>query len=188
MDIPTWISAGAALVSIAGSAFAWWRSNLSKRAKEDAAQAASIAARKVEIADEQSAHMRAQAEELRALNDSLQALVRTVAAKPGATLSDLLELFSHAASTTSPAPHIERGTGSMFVLVNPRSNPFVVEHVRNREQFSRLDLEDSFTIPPRGQKSFLALEAWGHPVPDHLVVDEAGLDEPTYLRFPPKES
>lgn len=34
MNIPEWISAGCAILTIVGSLIAWWRSNLSKRAKE----------------------------------------------------------------------------------------------------------------------------------------------------------
>ncbi|MDP9833015.1 hypothetical protein [Trueperella abortisuis] len=193
MDLPTWINAGAAVVSLVGAAFSWWRSNLSKQAREqarldkEAAQAATIQAdasqRQAETAKtaaEQSARQGVEQlqrldEMTTSLNQIVQAL-RESGARP--------DVVGFPADAPSGRRFIERAGKTMLVIKNDSAAPFHVEHVRNRDQFARVELNDDFIIPPFGQKSFFALEAWGYPFPDHLVLDEVGSDEPTYLAIP----
>ena len=50
----------------------------------------------------------------------------------------------------------------------------------------RIDLEDSCTIDPQQSKEILVLGAMGLPLPNELILDEVGNDEPTVVPIPPK--
>lgn len=175
MDIPSWISALAAMVSTFGAGMSWWRSNKSKAAREKAErdriaaeEAACNARRQVAALDEIAASVNQAALEIRRLADQSNIVV------------DIPANFG----TSTGRVFIEGSTKSLYVLKNDRSTPLMVERVYNREEFARIDLEDRFTVPPFGQKTFLALGSWGMPVPDHLVVGLVGQDQPLPVAIP----
>ena len=71
-----------------------------------------------------------------------------------------------------------------FVIINQKDTPLVIEFVRNRGEFMRIALNDHFEIQPGGQKVFLAAGAMQKPLPDNLILDEIGQDQPLHLKLP----
>lgn len=50
----------------------------------------------------------------------------------------------------------------------------------------RIDLDDSFTIDPQRSKDVFVVGAMQLPLPNELILDEVGKDEPTVVPIPPK--
>lgn len=69
---------------------------------------------------------------------------------------------------------------------NERATVFRCEYVRNRNNFVRIDLDDSFTIDPQRSKDVFVVGAMQLPLPNELILDEVGKDEPTVVPIPPK--
>ncbi|WP_018142650.1 hypothetical protein [Alloscardovia criceti] len=184
MDIASWVSAAAAVISIAGGGFSYYRSNLSKKAKTEAEEehrqanlAEQRAAKAVQTAESLLGAVQQQVE---VLQQELPAIAEAVE-KSGADLHNTL-----ASGNTALHPRIEWVKGIQYAIVNPCATALRIESVRNRDAFLRLSLEDSFEVPPLSRKTFTAGGAMQRPLPDNLVLDEIGADEPVYLAIPPK--
>ncbi|MEZ7627825.1 hypothetical protein O3654_02200 [Pauljensenia sp. 20925_1_91] len=182
MDWSSWISACAAVLSALGGGFAYYQAQFSKNAKTDAAQEREMAERAeqraIEVAeatklhleaiDKQTAIFREQASQLEAIAKALRA---------GTPVADI-------GFTISQHPSLEKRSRSTFALVNNRDVPLSIERVRNRDQFLRIDLDNRFDIEPHAQKTFIAVGALGHPLPDNLSLDEVGEDQPLNIPIP----
>ena len=182
MDWSSWISAGAAVLSALGGGFAYYQARFSKKAKTDAAQEREMAERaeqraikvaeaaklRLEAIDKQTAIFREQASQLEAIAKALGS--GTLVADIGVTISQ--------------HPSLEKRDPSTFALVNNRDVPLSIERVRNRDQFIRIDLDDRFDIEPHAQKTFFAMGAMGHPLPDNLSLDAVGEDQPLNIPIP----
>lgn len=182
MDWSSWVSAGAAVLSVLGGIFAYYQAHFSKRAKsealrerklteqaeERAVEAADLAKLRLEAMDEQTAVFREQTIQLE-------------------SIAKAVELGSSALESTVPGAdhaYIEKIGKSKFTIINPTDVPLAIEYVRNRNEFLRIDLDDSFVIAPYAQKTFLALDALEKPLPDNLILDEVGQDQPLHLVLP----
>jgi hypothetical protein len=80
--------------------------------------------------------------------------------------------------------YINKIRKNTFAIINQKDVPLIIESVQNRKEFVRLSLEDKFEIQPRGQKIFSAIGAMQKPLPDNLVLDEIGRDQPLHLKLP----
>lgn len=182
MDWSSWVSAGAAVLSVLGGAFAYYQAHFSKKAKAEvlrerelaeqaekrAVEAADLAKLRLEAMDEQTAVFREQTIQLesiaKAVESGSSALESTV---PG---------VNHA--------YIKEIGKNKFAIINPGDAPLAIEYVCNRNEFLRIDLDDSFVIAPYAQKTFLALGSWQMPLPENLILDEVGKDQPLHLALP----
>ena len=183
MDVASWISAGAAIISILGGAFAYYQANLSKKAKTEAVEERERAQRAEQRAIEAAAtaenHLKAAQQQVHVLEQHLPAIA-TAVEKSGTDLQNSLT------TGATHQPRIEWITGSQYAIVNPTATTLRIENILNTDAFVRLDLQVPFEVPPSSQATFLALGAWQQPLPDNLILDEVGCDEPLYLAIPPK--
>lgn len=185
MDIPSWISAISAVIALVGGGYSYWQAKLSKQAKADAQTDRKRAENAERRADEAARHAETQLlaiqEQVAAIKKGLPAIAQAVE-KTGTNLQEKLNT-----GHVDLRARIEWVTGSQYAIINPDTTQLRIEYVRNRDAFFRLDLDDTFEVPPSGQLKFLALEAWEHPIPDNLILDEIGTDKPLYLPIPPKK-
>lgn len=184
MDLPAWISAGAAVVSVAGGAIGYYQAKLSKQAKAEAVEerekAQRAEQRAIEAATTAESHLKSAQQQVQVLERHLPAIAAAVE-KSGADLQNSLT-----SGGTTPQHRIEWIKGSQYAIVNPKASALRIEYIRNKNAFFRLDLEAPFEVPPSSQMKFTAVGAWGQPLPDNLILDEIGSDEPLYLAIPPQ--
>lgn len=158
MDLLGLLSAVAAVVSLVGAGFAWWRSNLSRKAK-------AAAERAEREASEALAAARLLAESMERQAESMEQLV---------------------ASIRRPPLSAEHVSNMLFRLNNDTDAEATVEEVVNVDDFLRPPFDAvPFTMPPRGAQEFLVLTAWGHPTPTvaTLRTREHGV---RHVRLPPR--
>ena len=183
MDSAPWISAGAAVVSLLGGACAYFQANLSKKAKaaavEERERAQRAEDRAIEAAATAENHLKTAQEQVHVLAQHLPAIA-TAVDKSGTDLQDSL------ATRVTSQPRIEWISGSQYAIVNPTATKLRIENILNKDAFVKLDLQVPFEVLPSSQKTFLALGAWQQPLPDNLILDEGGSDEPISLSIPPK--
>ena len=141
---------------------------MAERAEQRAIEVAEAAKLRLEAIDKQTAIFREQASQLEAIAKALGS--GTLVADIGVTISQ--------------HPSLEKRDPSTFALVNNRDVPLSIERVRNRDQFIRIDLDDRFDIEPHAQKTFFAMGAMGHPLPDNLSLDAVGEDQPLNIPIP----
>lgn len=172
VDWAGWAQAGLALVSLIGAGIAWWRSNLSRDAKNQAT---------IEANSAKEAERRAEAHLL-----ALQELAAATVKQAEAT-ERLPEAISGLANKPTERLKIEHKNGSLYTLRNmSQTVPFSCGQVLNRGQFVRVDLDTPFTLAPGQGIDFFALGAAQLPLPSDLVLDEETSDEPLYVAIPPK--
>lgn len=184
-DVAAWVSAAAAVLAIAGSAFAWWRANLAKRARDAAEQDATRAERAMQAAEGTTAR-------LAELTKQIEQQVRLAeeAAKVARSHAQAATRSADGLETIAEAIAPQRLTWEWeseeaFRLLNNTDVSIKIEHVRNREQFTLLSLETPFTIQPRFSIGpFTVLTGFGYPLPRELVLDEVGADAPLPVRIP----
>lgn len=183
MDVASWISAGAAIISILGSTFAYYQANLSKKAKAEAVEERErtqrAEQRAIEAAVTAENHLKAAQQQVHILEQHLPAIA-TAVEKSGTDLQNSLT------TGATLQPRIEWISGSQYAIVNPKATTLRIENILNKDAFVRLDLQVPMDVPPSSQKTFLALETWEQPLPDNLILDEVGRDEPLYLAIPQK--
>ncbi len=182
MDWNSCISTSMAVLSTAGGAFAYYQANLSKKAKTKvieerklAEQAEERAIRAADLAEERLKVMNEQTAALRDQEMQLEQIAEAV--KSG----------SVALENVSSGPklvYIKKIGKNEFVIINQKDTPLVIEFVRNRDEFVRITLDDNFAIQPGGQKTFSAKGAMQKPLPDNLILDETGQDQPLHLKLP----
>ena len=182
MDWSSWISAGAAVLSVLGGTLAYYQAHFSKRAKSEtlrerklteqaekrAVEAADLARHSLDAMDKQTAVFREQVMQLEAIAKAVES--------GSSALEDVVPATNY--------PYIERIGKNRFAIINMKETPLEIEYIRNRDEFVRIDLEDSFVIDSRAQKTFLALGALEKPLPDNLILDEVGQDQPLHLALP----
>ncbi|MDY2669795.1 hypothetical protein [Schaalia hyovaginalis] len=88
-------------------------------------------------------------------------------------------------TTERPRVEITWSSKNALTIRNRQLTPLSVDHIRNRDEFVRLDLDDRFTLDPGRSIRCLALGAWGQPIPDELVLDIVGEDSPLAVPMPP---
>lgn len=183
MDWSSWVSAGVAVLSMLGGAFSYYQAHFSKKAKVEvlrerelaeqaekrAVEAADFAKLRLEAMDKQTAVFREQVIQLESIAKAVEA--------GSLTLENAVPSMKHA--------YIERIGKSKFAIINPTDTPLAIEYVRNRDEFLRIDLDDSFVIAPHAQKTFIAIGAWERQsMPENLILDEVGKDQPLHLALP----
>ena len=174
MGVTEWssaISAAMAVVSIIGAGVAWWRANMSKKARDNAEHAK----REAQLVEQRAIETLATIKEL-STNTQQQA----------ESTKDIVEELKRANDPTPSGLTLQWHGENLLILRNERATVFRCEYVRNRNNFVRIDLEDSFTIDPQQSKEILVLGAMGLPLPNELILDEVGNDEPTVVPIPPK--
>lgn len=184
MDVASWISAGAAVVSVVGGTIGYYQAKLSKQAKAEAVEEREIAQRAekraIEAAATAESHLKAAEHQVRVLEQHLPAIAEAVE-KSGTGLQNSLT-----SGGATPQHRIDWINGSQYAIVNPKASALRIEYIRNEDAFVRLDLKAPFEVPPSSQMKFTAVGAWGQPLPGNLILDEIGSDEPLYLPIPPK--
>ena len=182
MDWNSCISTSMAVLSTAGGAFAYYQANLSKKAKTKvieerklAEQAEERAIRAADLAEERLKVMNEQTAALRDQEMQLEQIAEAV--KSGSAALESV-------SSGSKLVHIEKINKNNFAIINQKDVPLIIEFVQNRDKFAYLTLEDKFEIQPRGQKTFFAVGAMQNHLPDNLVLDETGQDQPLHLKLP----
>ncbi|MFC2756812.1 hypothetical protein [Propionibacterium acidifaciens] len=153
MSWPDAVSAVCAVLSILGAAFAWWRANLSKKAKTGAETAR----------DEAAAALRAAQETAAAL--------REMAAK----------LPEPPRFTLRPASSSPRNTA--WILASARDEPQTITEVVNGDKVPMLNgLEAPLTLGPGEPVQFQAF-AYGAPMPPSLVLRVEGVEGLVHVPF-----
>lgn len=174
MGVTEWsavVSTAMAAISAAGGAFAWWRANISKKARAAAEQAKEEA-----VAAEQRA------------TETL-ATIKELSSNAQQQTESLKNVASELKRANDPSPSgltLEWGGKNSLVLRNERMTTLQCEYVRNRTEFVRIDLDDDFTIDPGHAKEIFVFNAMQLPMPTELILDEVGLDEPTTIPIPPR--
>lgn len=150
-----WISGVCAVLSLVGAGFAWWRSNLSAKAKREAEQQAQLAARKIEAAEQQAAKLSEQVAELRKMRDLLQ--------------GPPLEMFAIGENR--------------WHLTNKRDEPVVIEEIVNEDDFVRIRI-GAMELAPYGATEVVALGALSKPLPTTLLLRITSRPDPLHVRIP----
>ena len=189
MDWNSYISTGAAVVSAVagvlsavGGGVAYCQANLSSKAKAKAIEERKLAEqaeeRAIRAADLAEEHLKAMNEQTAALRDQEMRLEQIAkAVKSG---SEALESVSSGPKLV----YIDKIGKNKFAIINQKDVPLIIEFVQNRKEFVILNLEDKFEIQPGEQKIFSAVGAMQKPLPDNLVLDEIGQDQPLHLKLP----
>ncbi len=188
MDWNSHISTGAAvlsaltgLLSALGAGFAYYQANLSKKAKAKAIEERKLAEqaeeRAIRAADLAEEHLKAMNEQTAALRDQEMRLEQIAKAVKSGT--EALESVSSGPKRV----YINKIDKNTFAIINQKDVPLIIEFVQNRKEFVWLSLEDKFEIQPGGQKKFSAAGAMQKPLPDNLVLDEIGQDQPLHLKL-----
>lgn len=144
-----WWASGAAVASVVFAVLSWWRSDLSAKARKEAAEekrraaeAEERAKRHQELAEEAS---RRAAEDLAEMKRQTLALERLV-------------------EQNRQPPVVTRKSGKRWILENTTGEPIRVESIANEELWLRVDVDEGipFTIPAdHGTVSVLPLTAMG---------------------------
>ncbi|OFM54060.1 hypothetical protein HMPREF2960_04650 [Corynebacterium sp. HMSC070B05] len=185
MDLASWISAGAAVVTLFGGGFAYFQAHLSKKART-ATKGERERAERSEYRAQEAAYVAEQ--QLQAARDQVGVLEQQLAAIANAVKETASQAPIQVEASGSKRVRVQWVKNSLYAIVNDSPVPVQIELVRNREDFVRIELADSFTLSPGQQKTFLAIGAWGHPIPDNLILDEVGADVPLYLPIPEKQA
>ncbi len=189
MDWNSYISTGAAVVSAVagvlsavGGGVAYCQANLSSKAKAKAIEERKLAEqaeeRAIRAADLAEERLKVMNEQTAALRDQEMQLEQ---------IAEAVKSGSEALESVSSGPklvYIKKIGKNEFVIINQKDTPLVIEFVRNRGEFMRITLNDNFAIQPGGQKTFFAVGAMQKPLPDNLVLDEIGQDQPLHLKLP----
>ena len=160
-----------AVISVIGAGVAWWLANKSKTARDGAEHAKQEAQRAEQRAIETLAT-------IKELSASTQ--------QQAESTKDIVAELKRANDPTPSGLTLQWHGENLLVLRNERATVFRCEYVRNRNNFVRIDLDDSFTIDPQRSKEILVLGAMQLPLPNELILDEVGKDEPTVVPIPPK--
>lgn len=134
-NIPTWVSAGAATLSLIFTVVSWYLSNKSKKAKEKA-EAAHQATLDMCAAAQRSAQ--AAEERVEQVKKSLEQMQQIVAEQQSQSQSQ----SKIAASLLVPEFELTHVAGSTFDLRNVTMGPIKVLDVVNSYQFEELDCEE----------------------------------------------
>ncbi len=184
MDVASWISAGAAAISVVGGAIGYYQTKLSKRARAEAVEEREKAQRAEQRAIEAAAtterHLKAAEHQVQVLEQHLPAIA-TAVEKSGTDLQNSLT-----SGGAIPQPRIEWIKGSQYAIINPLATTLQIDTIQNKNEFVRLSLEPQFDVAPSSQMKFIASGAAQLPLPDNLVLNEVGRDAPLYLPIPPK--
>lgn len=161
-----------AAISIIGAGVAWWRANKSKTARDAAEDAKQEAQRAEQRAIETLATMKA-------LSASTQ--------QQAESTNDIVAELKRANDPTPSGLTLQWHGEHLLVLRNERQTKLRCECVCNRDKFFRIDLAEAFEIDSNRSVEFIAIGAWGLPIPNELILDEVGEDEPTVVPIPPKQ-
>lgn len=184
MDVASWISAGAATISVVGGAIGYYQAKLSKKARAEAVEerkdAQRAEQRAIEAAATAESHLKAAENQVKVLEQHLPAIAAAVE-KSGTDLQNSLT-----SGGGTPQPRIEWIKDSQYAIINPLATTLRIDTIHNKNDFVRLSLEPRFEVAPSSQKKFLAAGTSQLPLPDNLILSEVGRDTPLYLAIPPK--
>lgn len=153
MSWPDAVSAVCAVLSIAGAAFAWWRANLSKKAKTGAETARDEAAATLEAAQETAAAL------------------REMAAK----------LPEPPRFTLRPASSSPRNAA--WILASARDEPQTITEVVNGDKVPMFKLEAPLTLGPGEPVEFFGHATLAVPMPPSLVLRVEGVEGLVHVPF-----
>lgn len=201
-NIAEWVGFGLSLITAICTAITWVRSNLTKAAKAEAEAAAQRAKEETQVAKELAQAAQEQAAEAKRQSESMQKLVESLKEQVAAAERSAQEA-ARLATATEESNKVAEGhlaelrrmadalRGPEFTLELSGKNRYVLSYsgdvpvevsVLNFDKFLRADgLGESFEMQPNQSLSFLAFGSWGRPVPDELVLDVQGRDEPVRL-------
>lgn len=180
IEIGSAVSAVAAVLSMVGAVFAWWRSNLSRAAKTEAEDARDRAERDLKATEEQAKAAAVSADAAKAQAAHLEAMAGEAQAQSGS----LDRIASASARPVLEAVHVQ---GMKYRLRNTTVTDMVIEQVDNRADFQRLDWLDAGTTIRAGESvEFRAGGSMGMPVPTTLFIGMVGEDRPRAVELPPK--
>lgn len=153
MDFASWVSAGCAVIALIGAGFGWWWSNLSRKAKRDAAAA---------TAEVENARAHAEKDRKRAAKHlkSMQALE--------ADMKDMADALRPPALRAEYSKSRHRLT-----LHNGTAEEIVITGFDNVEPLITQRIRFPIRIQARDLREFPVQVAWGTPVPDELPVQLA---------------
>lgn len=172
-----WISAICAALSLLGAGIAWYRSNLSAKAKQQAEEArkkaeeqAQLAKRQVEAAEEQADAAKEQAAEL---------------SQQVAELREMRTLFQ------GPPLEMLLIGENRWHLANKRDERVVIEEIVNADDFIRLrfdapehTLEHTLELAPYEAIEVVCVGALGKPIPATLILRVNSHPDPLHVRIP----
>lgn len=164
-----WISGVCAVLSLVGAGFAWWRSNLSAKAKREAEQQAQLATRKVEAAEQQAAAAKCQADAVRGQAAKLSEQVAELRKMHDLLQGPPLEMFA-----------VDK---NVWHLTNKRDEPVVIEEIVNEDDFAHFDI-GAMELAPQGATEVSCFEAMGLPLPATLVLRITSRPDPLHVRIP----
>lgn len=180
IEIGSAVSAVAAVLSLAGAMFTWWRSNVSRAAKAEAEGARDRAERNLKAVEEHAKAARESAAAAKAQAAHLEAMVEEIRVQSGS-------LDRIAASSERRPLEAEHVRGVLFRLRNTTDADMVIEQVDNRADFVRLDwLDEGKTIRAGESVEFRAGGASGMPMPTTLFIGMVGEDRPRAVELPPR--
>lgn len=180
IDIGSAVSAVAAVLSMVGAVFAWWRSNLSRAAKTEAEAARERAERDLKATEEQASAARKSAYTAEEQATHLEAMLEEVRAQSGS-------LDRIAASSARRPLEAEHVRGVIFRLRNNTDTDMVIEQVDNRNRFAKLEMLDAGKTIRAGESvEFGAGGASGLPMPLTLFIGMVGEDRPHAVELPPR--
>lgn len=150
-DVPTWISAACAIVSVLAAGFAWWRSNLSRRAKKEAETARTRA-------DEALVAVKVQADAARESADATRAIAETLA---------------------PPVLVAQHASSDMWLLRNTGREQVTIVEWLNQDTGALVQGLDAMpvTIPPGQSHEVLLTATWAGSIHE-LVLRLAGHPQP----------
>ena len=168
-----WISAICAALSLLGAGIAWYRSNLSAKAKQQAEEArkkaeeqAQLAKRQVEAAEEQADAAKEQAAEL---------------SQQVAELREMRTLFQ------GPPLEMLLIGENRWHLANKRDERVVIEEIVNADDFIRLRFdapEHTLELAPHEAIEVVCVGALGKPIPATLILRVNSHPDPLHVRIP----
>lgn len=165
------VSGIAAALSVLGGGVAWWRSAVSRTARDEARAERERAERAVIAAEKHATHAGEAAEHL--------AGVRTELGSHSESLGKL------AASTDEAPFRIEFVQGHMYRLLNRTTTEETLGAITNRADIAILkDLPDGTVLPARNGVTFRMMAANGRPLPATMVLELVGASGPTYVDVP----
>lgn len=144
------IGAACAVLSIGGAGFAWWRANLSKKAKVEAEQARDLAERQTEATARTAHEVQATAGE-----------VERVAEATKQTAAEVEKLADVAAGPPLTLRLARPNNSALWILRSARPYPLTIVDVLNRDKFSRFDIPElPFTLGAWQAAQVRAVMSW----------------------------
>ncbi|MGQ4543105.1 hypothetical protein ACUH97_00590 [Dermabacteraceae bacterium P13088] len=154
MDYCNLASLGLTLLSMTGAGISWWRSNLSKKARDEAETAKRRAEETLETLKRRLEEAEKQTKHLERLADAHEKPVLTV----------------------------RHMNNDQFALCNQSKQEITVTGIVDEDDsLPLMRLEFPFTLPTGGHKTFIMRAVWGCPIPAALPLKIEGFDAPVQV-------